>query len=509
LGFSIGGTNVAGACEFLPPFDHVGGCSAPAFSLSGSDLPSSGNLTVKFGDEKSNTLSLERWVVEELSNTRNDLASNDDPTDLRAVGTDLYFVAKNRNGAEKLFDYDGIQIVQITDTIGDQSTDDEIIHPIIYNDSLYFGAKITPGVGGHRRLYRAVGTTLSRITGTGAWGDFDFITEFDGKLIMPVSDAQNRLRIVSYDGSTLTRLSNFSSLTDIDENCNIPPLTVGIRLYFCGNDSSVSYAHKVIRYDGSAFQLAYSTDIGTASGNLETVASQGDNFYYGAEVAEGGYKLFRYLEGDPEPVVQVSNTTGDAAKSDLESSFHCSGDFGGAIYCRLAIRELFDASPAWKLFKLQGKTLTRVIDTSDSATTDDDPWILAQDSSYLYFSAKNSQGVAKLYRMDLGGAVTQIADSREDEALSDDILYGVIFQDAFFYAAKNTDGAYKLFRYKRGQLQQISNTSGSSGSNDIPPPTFFPPRDLSEYGPWIVGNTLYFQGINPQGGQKLYRIYQE
>ena len=317
-------------------------------------------------------------------------------------------------------------------------------------------------------------TQISNIISGPVSDDIWGLTVFNGTLYFIAYNETTGSKLYSYDGNTITQISNINdSAGDDPEN----PIVFNGALYFGAYNNSIA-GYKLYSYDGvgTITQVSNINDGGDDQIYNPAVVFNGD-LYFTAYNGTTGDKLYRY--DGVNPITQVTDINVIGGGDNISSLTV----FDGTLY--------FDANNGTTGDKLYSyddvsNTVTQISDIAAGGGGDQvSNLTVFNDSLYFTASSDPSMGYQKLYSYDGENTITQI--SNINDGLNDQPSELVVFNDAlYFIAINNPDLRYfKLYKYDGTNITQISNII--DGGNDF---------NSSGYQPVVFNGALYFTAFS-------------
>lgn len=428
--------------------------------------------------QKNKLMNYDGSVISQISNTSGASVFSDDINYITATSNGIYFVANNSSGTAKLFKFDGLIVSQVSNTSGSDSSFDNISDLVAAGGNLYFSANNTSG---SQKVYKTSGEACSGSNPVVCGGTY---------------------QVTNTSGSDLIS-DNVSKLTMI---------AVGNNLYFSA--MLANNTTKLFKTDGTActgspsvcsgtVQVSNTSGGSTESDQIAYVSSANEIVYFSASNQNSSGKLFRTdgtaCVGTPKScsgTYQVSNTRANNSGSDGVGYSIGLGNFvlfyainpGGS-------KKIWktDGSPCSGTTQIICGGVSQVSNTSGSSTVSDSLVAgaskynsyqrIVSDGTYVYFSAQNSAGALKYYRTDgtscvgnpvVCGGTVQIANTSGSNSISDNILsddgrsgfIGLGANGEVYFNGKNSNGFQKPYRVQSPSCSG-SNPVSCSGSIQV------------------------------------------
>lgn len=349
-------------------------------------------------------------TLQEFSNTKGNQTLSDSPTIVGEFNSELYFNALNSSGVYKLFKTDGTTITQVSNIIGNQASADTVARFTVYNGKAYFAASMSSTV---RKLYslntNGVITQVSNTSGSNAVSDVpNYMMVWQNKLYFSAATAAGIFKLFSYDGTTMTQVSNINGNSTNDAIAS-PYLATNYIYFWANNQNGVI---KLFKTDGTTVTQVSNThnneslsDVLSATpANLPGQVEYNGKFYFWGLNQNNSYKLYCT---DGTTVTQVSNTINNNASADnviLSITYPKTVYvFNGMLYFASA-----QAAGISKLYKTDGTTITQVSNLAGASVTDYIE-LRAVYNNDLYFTGLDSNGNQKLFKTD-GTSITKVMD---------------------------------------------------------------------------------------------------
>lgn len=393
-------------------------------------------------------------AVSQISNTL--IGGGDDPASLTVVGSNLYFLSHKTAGNASfcLFRFNGTSVTQIAAVNADENADYPSNLTALGTD-LYYSA-----------YYGMVGSKIFRHDGTSGApvmipevnaGQDDAIGQiyaFNGRLYYPsIVGSDNELFSWGVGDVSPTRISNTNT-----SGADYPSDLVGIGtdLYFTSDQGS--WQRKIFKYDTVGGTVTRQSNINNgASDNLTSLRAAGSDLYFIASDASYQPLVGRISSGvvttmSPNSIVMLFASDGthfyivDSNGADLDG----------------------DGMSDSKLYQLNGLTKTLVANVNSSGS--DNPLSVTAAGGALYFSAVSSTGRhAYSYSGTLVDASNTSALITPPSATGPDSIAAVVAGTSDVYFSAKVNNKSKLFRYNllTDAVTQISDIRGSS-ADDYP-----------------------------------------
>lgn len=333
-------------------------------------------------------------VISRVSNTRNNAALGDDPSNLMAVGNFLYYKARsNVSDLTRLYrlNTSGTTVVAtaIRSTAAQYSSDpDLIMYMTPFNNELYFQAA-TAASATALRLYRInTAGTVHQVANFNATSDspWKFIEHNNAMYFRAISSAGvNKIFKLSTAG-TMTQVSNTAGAS-LGDRMDYPT-RAGTDLYFLAHNPSNFIKLFKLNSTDQITQITNLNPSGADNIDGQNMMYYNNELYFVATEPAKGSKLYK-VKANGE-VEQVSNLSGSSAAADYISSLMVFND------------ELYflgtNSSGYTKIHKLglDGKIGVMAV---RGATESDYPSYLTIHNGELYFTLQNTSGQTKLFKI--------------------------------------------------------------------------------------------------------------
>ena len=384
--------------------------------------------------------SFDGTTLSQLSNTSGGI-TDEIGGNITPINNMPYFSAANPAGDFDLYDFDGTTVNRLTTS----NFPEGISSPASLGSDVCFGAAPTTSSS---HMYCWNGTTTTQITNTSGGGsdlvsysipngNYVYFFNFGAKLYLVAQDSSFKNHLYSYNGTTLTQVSNTSS----GGNDNVVELAaVGANLYFIANDSS-AHSH-VYLYNGSSVTQISNTS-GGGNDNPNSLLASGANLYFVANDSSGNSHVYYY---NGTAVTQISNI--DSGGSDNPNNLTLSGT---NLYFTANL-----TAGSYHVYYYNGSTVTQVSNTSGG--TNDNPGSLVINGQTLYFVAADSTGTYHLYQSN-GGTNTTEVGTLNLSTPSYSQFYVTAIGSNIYFQAFDSNSHLHLYSYDGGTVTQMSNFS--------------------------------------------------
>lgn len=488
------------ACSVLAPFAALP-CAIPSFAFPSTDM-TNGSLQVRASATNgtaldflnSNILPVSKFVVKQITNTKNNNAASDDiiwPVNRTTTiyGGKLHFHADPAASANgKTYTFDGTTLARFPYFIGETSGEGwSTLHPVDCNGLMYFGNRNSTAAVS--KVFSTDGTTVQQVSNSMndntqseiSAGQFGVC--LNNKLFTALRNTNGVAKLYSISGTTITQLSNLKNDNTVADAISYY-IVYGNKIYFQGHNGTYDY-YVYDDGDGSItrFSDTYPSGADGASGSVYFFIYNG-KLFFNSNNASARLKLYSY---DGSVITPISNTAGTALNDTAMNHFI----FNNKLYF-----SSLNASGVRKLYEYDdvAGTLKQISNISGSAALDDAPASLASHNSKLFFTAKNASGYEKVYSYD-GTVIQQISNTAGSSA-TDAPTSLTVYNNKLYFSANNASAVKKLYVYDDPSnfLAQVSNTTGSTSVGDDP------------FGFVIFGTRMYFGSNLSAGVNKLFRI---
>ena len=407
----------------------------------------------------------EGWKVSSV----NGAYASDSVTEVAAVGSDVYFIARDTEYRVWKFNNPGQSKLPETNPSGEDAA--HLLTPAL--GALYFVSNNAVGA----KLYRWSGTTLDQVTNTNTTGSdgVDNLVVQGGVVYFTAKNSVGQQRLYSHDGNTLRTLPLMVNPVANDSPVNMA--TIGGSEYFSAYVNSAGRA-KAFSFDGKTLSQLPET---FAAGSDDALMFTGyaDDIYYVANATSVSRKVYRLHNGSVSMPFQINTAGSDQPASLLVHQ--------GALYF---IASAADGSR--KVYRWNGSAVTQISNTNPGGT-DYPQGLVSVGADLLFTSVANSSYQSKLFRYD-GTTVSQI--SNVNPSGSDNMpIAPLVAGNKAYCAIYDSSYSSKLYSWSASEgLVQISNIN--PGSTD---------QIGGPYGnPLVVsaGDLYFVAGSN----DKLYRL---
>jgi hypothetical protein len=381
-------------CIFESPNSASFNCAIGRTSLFYDSLKNvfGGGLRFSVGSLLSNFLPVKKYVIRKALDI-NGSSSSDSITRMMSFDDSLYFEAF-LGGATRFLRFNPLSPNSVQRIIAENSND-YISQATLHSGKIFFGGATSSGyaAGFH---YDPLNNALTRFTNTtGGLNDFAtyFASDGSGLLYFAANAGSQGVRLMVFDGSSITRLSfiSDSGVMGGDEPRDIQ--VHDSRIYFSAQNNAYG-VRKLFAYDPGANSI---TPISNTSGNTSTTDDPrsltwaNDKLYFIANNSNGVSKLFAFTPAD-DTVTQITDHA-TSANSDFDPNAKLIV-FDGALYF-----PMFDVSNASKLYRysFQDGNLQQVSNTN-GAGSDLVGEKMASYGGALYFTAYKNATICSLYR---------------------------------------------------------------------------------------------------------------
>jgi ELWxxDGT repeat protein len=322
----------------------------------------------------------------------------------------------------------------------------------------------------------------------------------DDVLYFPVDEDGTGDELYTYDGSAVTRVSDFPDFTGPRW-----PTVYDDNLYFTVNGSE---GNELYEYDGSSVQRITNINSSGGSSIAESVVYDG-RLFFGAD-PDGGFSAGDLYAYDGSTITRVTNTGGDLNPS----NFIVYDDGGGKTLYFNGTSSLAGT----EIFEYDGSSVSLAVDVNNGADSSE-PTAFAVYDGDLYFQAgTGSDGFRnrELYQTD--GNSAQIVDEINDSGPSRPRNL-TVYDDgngaALYFTATDGDDT-ELHRWNGSDVAEI-DVDGDP-TNDSSPNDLVSAGGLLYFSATVNGeNNLYqYDGgsgtvsqvadVNPSGGCKALRL---
>ncbi|MFC1669202.1 hypothetical protein ACFL20_02340 [Spirochaetota bacterium] len=490
--------NIDAVIGFLPPFDYLD-ASQDEFLLRNSDIVESGNLTLTAYPEAetgnvqySNALNIRKYRVKQISNTTGNQGSNDDPKKLIVYNNKLFFSSNIAGTINKLYSYDSSMdtVTQVSNTYADSGSDD-VLYPVVCNEKLFLSLRKNFNLQNLMSYddFTGVITQISNIHPTGDDRP-NFMTVYNNKIFFSARSENTYYELHRYDDNdgSLNQVADIVNLandinpsdSDIDSQFTI---IYNNKLFFVAGKPS----NKYYSYDdntGILTQISntfpFNNDFAQNPGQRPVIYN--NKLFFPAHNGNGVSKLYSY--DDSTGVLRQVSSIRNSNNQDYPRHL--------TVYNNKLFFIADKFSGVSKIFSYDDNN-GALVQVSDCANNDDAPNHLIIYNNKLFFKANNYYGYSKLFSYDdINGDLKQVSNLNLAEFGSDQIKEVILFDGMLFFVASHESGIEKIYAYDdiSGNIYKVTDIN--VGADDRP-------MYLTVYN-----ESLCFQALNSSGSAKLF-----